>query len=67
MIHSIKHKTGSKTFYGKARILLTLTDYEIVLGSIVDEGPPLVETTKMNQQFPINRQGRNKTMMGQAF
>ena len=46
---------------------MTLTDYEIVLVSIVDEGPPLVETTKMNQQFPINRQGSNKTMMGKAF
>ena len=67
MIHSIKHKTGSETFYGKARILLTLADYEIVSESIVDEGLHLAETTKMNQQFPINRQGRNKTMMGKAF
>lgn len=51
---------------GRARILLTLTDYETEVGDATNN-PPFLGTTKINQEFPINPRGRNKTMMGKAF
>jgi len=50
---------------GKARIILTLTEYEkkIVGGNT----PPSYSTMKVEQEFPINPKGYAKTVMGKAF
>jgi hypothetical protein len=51
---------------GRARIIITLTDYE---EEIVDEKQHLstYSIVKINQQYPINPEGRQKTMMAKAF
>ncbi|WP_422860115.1 DUF4468 domain-containing protein [Flagellimonas sp. S174] len=51
----------------KARILLTLSSYEIESGDVGEDDLPVVTSSKVNQEFPINPSGRNKTMMGKAF
>ena len=50
---------------GKARIILTSTEYEkkIVGGNT----PPSYSTMKVEQEFPINPKGYAKTVMGKAF
>jgi len=50
---------------GKARIILTLTEYDkkIVGGNT----PPSYVTMKVEQEFPINENGMFKTVMGKAF
>lgn len=50
---------------GKARIILTLTEFEkkIVGGST----PPSYITTQVAENFPINPKGVQKTVMGKAF
>ncbi|PRX54565.1 uncharacterized protein with TBP-like fold DUF4468 [Flagellimonas meridianipacifica] len=51
----------------KARILVTLSAYEIESGNVGEDDLPLISSSKVNQEFPINPSGRNKTMMGKAF
>lgn len=50
---------------GKARIILTLTEYEkkIVGGNT----PPSYATMKVEQEYPINPKGGQKTVMTKAF
>ena len=50
---------------GRARIILTLTDYEkkVVGGNT----PPSYSTTRVKDNFPINPKGYSKTIMGKAF
>jgi hypothetical protein len=50
---------------GRARIILTLTEYEkeIVGGNT----PPTYSTMKVAQEFPINPKGGQKTVMTKAF
>jgi len=50
---------------GRARIILTLTEYEkkVTGGST----PPSYSTMKVEQEFPINPKGYAKTVMGKAF
>ena len=52
---------------GRARILLTLTSYDIETGTTEDESGPSVGNVKISQTYPANEMGRNKTMMGKAF
>ena len=50
---------------GRARIILTLTEYDkkIVGGNT----PPSYSSLKVKQSFPINPKGNQKTVMGKAF
>lgn len=50
---------------GRARIILTLTEYDkkIVGGNT----PPTHSSLKVKQSFPINPKGNQKTVMGKAF
>ena len=52
---------------GRTRFLLTLTAYDKEEIATTDGELPLVTTTKINREFPINPAGLNKTMMGKAF
>jgi hypothetical protein len=50
---------------GKARIILTLTEYDKkVTGG---NTPPSYSTMKIEQEFPINEKGMFKTVNGKAF
>jgi len=50
---------------GRARIILTLTEYE---KTVTDgESPPFYYSMRVEDEFPINPKGRTKTVMGKAF
>ncbi len=50
---------------GKARILVTLTDYDKIL--IGGNTPNSHVSSSINEEFPINPKGFSKTVMGKAF
>jgi len=50
---------------GRARIILTLTEYDKKL--VGGDTPPSYVTMKVEQEFPINGKGMFKTVMGKAF
>ena len=50
---------------GKARIIVTLTEYEKKL--VGGNTPPAYSTTQVSQEFPINPNGLSKTVMTKAF
>jgi len=50
---------------GKARIILTLTDYELEISD--GKSPSTYRTTKVESEYPINQKGYSKTIMGKAF
>ena len=50
---------------GRARIILSLTEYDIIITG--GNSPPVYLTTKIEQEFPINEKGTSKTVMGRAF
>ncbi len=52
---------------GKARILLTLTAYEIEAGNVGEDDLPSITSNLVNREFPLNKKGKSKTMMGKAF
>lgn len=51
---------------GRARIILTLTDYEQKMIS-TNNTPPSFNTFKVNNTFPCNPKAGMKTVMGKAF
>jgi hypothetical protein len=50
---------------GRARIILTLTEYEKKI--VGGDTPPSYFTSKVEDSFPINPKGVQKTVMGKAF
>lgn len=50
---------------GKARIILTLTGYEKKI--VGGDTPPSYSTFKVEESFPINPKGHQRTVMGKAF
>ena len=50
---------------GRARIIVTLTDYEQTM--VGGNGPPTYAQYKVNKSFPCNPKGGMKTVMGKAF
>jgi hypothetical protein len=50
---------------GKARIIVTLTDYDIKI--VGGNTPNSYSTVRVNQEYPINPKGFSKTVMGKAF
>ncbi len=50
---------------GKARIILTLTEYEEKI--FYGKEPPAYKTSEVKNNYPINPKGKYKTSMGKAF
>lgn len=50
---------------GRARIILTLTEYEKKI--VGGDGPPAYFTMRVENEFPINNKGGSKTIMGKSF
>lgn len=50
---------------GKARIILSLNEYEVETQFDVD--PPKFKTTLISREFPFNPQAYSKNIMGKAF
>lgn len=50
---------------GRARIILTLTEYEKKITG--GNTPPSYSTSKVEQEYPINPKGFQKTVMAKAF
>ena len=50
---------------GRARIILTLTEYDKRISG--GNTPDALSSVKVEQSFPINKKGYQKTVMGKAF
>ena len=50
---------------GRARIILTLTEYDKRISG--GNTPDVLSSFKVEQSFPINEKGNQKTVMGKAF
>jgi len=50
---------------GRARIILTLTTYDKKI--VGGDGPPSEISLRVEQSFPINPKGNQKTLMGKVF
>ncbi len=51
---------------GRARIILTLTDYEKTV-YYDDDAPPSYFSMSVADEYPVNPKGKTKTVMGKAF
>jgi hypothetical protein len=52
---------------GKARILVTLTDYELTIISSGTYGGKSLNTVPVSSSYPFNEKGGSKTVMSKAF
>lgn len=65
-VKSAWHIVRIDTKEGKARILLSLTQYEISYINIITLLPE-IRKSNISNEFPANTGGKNKNVMGEAF